>query len=121
MNQRACNRTKPPTTGRYTVHSQVGLGRGRVGGLVGVPADGLLLGAGGLQLLFEVQRLVAVDALVAELVIAPPKRHWGARSLEHLKENYVRCFPPLSADFTTPSTEIRTYSERIHFSPEYAT
>ena len=39
-----------------------------------------LLGAGGLQLLLEVQRLVVVDALVAELVIAPPKRHWGARS-----------------------------------------
>ena len=32
-----------------------------------------LLGAGGLQLLLEVQRLVVVDALVAELVIAPPK------------------------------------------------
>ena len=50
------------TGGGYTVHSQVGLGRarGRVGGLVGVPADGLLLGAGGLQLLFEMQRLVAV-------------------------------------------------------------
>ena len=47
---------------------------------VGVPADGLLLGAGGLQLLLEVQRLVVVDALVAELVIIPPKRHWGTRS-----------------------------------------
>ena len=39
-----------------------------------------LLGAGGLQLLLEVQRLVVVDALVAELVIIPPKRHWGTRS-----------------------------------------
>ena len=49
--------------------------------LVGVqPTVSCLLGAGGLQLLFEVQRFVAVDALVAELVIAPPKRHWGARS-----------------------------------------
>ena len=46
-----------------TLHSQVGLGRRRIGGLVGVPADGLLFVAGGLQLLLEVQRLVAVDAL----------------------------------------------------------
>ena len=66
--------------GVHCTQPEVGLGRGRVGGLVGVPADGLLLGVGGLHLLFEVQRLVAVDALVAELVIAPPKRHWGARS-----------------------------------------
>ena len=52
--------------------------------------DGLLLVAGGLQLLLEVQRLVAVGALVAELVITPPKRHWvinlptGARGLRNV-------------------------------------
>ena len=52
--------------------------------------DGLLLVAGGLQLLLEVQRLVAVGALVAELVITPPKRHrvinppTGARGLRNV-------------------------------------
>ena len=92
--------------------------------------DGLLRVAGGLQLLLEVQRLVAVGALVAELVITPPNQealgyqpsHWGARSQERLKDKFrLLFFTPMSAAFVTSSTGIRTYSERIHFSPEYAT
>ena len=73
---------------------------------------------------------MAVGALVAELVITPPNQealgyqpsHWGVRSQERLKDKFrPMVFTPMSAAFATSSTGIRTYSERIHFSPEYAT